>query len=282
MAEETKLPEHVTQPLLNRITADSLDGDYQHVADRRAATGEPAVQHSPRRTAALVAVLFGLMIIIAVVQTSRNAATTEEGRQALIRQITSARSDLRSEQERIGDLRAENADLIVTDSQLTATENGVIGKLLETRGVAGFAPVTGPGVRIKAGDSLDGSSDGRIRDEDLAVLVDGLWAAGAEAISINGQRLTSVTGIRSAASAILVNSRPLKPPYTVLAIGNPNTMQSLFAETSGGVEWMSLKSAFGFEFEMVNDDNLSLPASRRPQLRSVEIPSRSSMKEATP
>lgn len=282
MADRRPLPEHVTQPLLDRITQGSLDGDYQHVAERRDAVGAPSVQRKPRRRTAAVALVFGLMIVIAAVQTSRNAATTEEGRQELIRQINLARGELRTAQEQIGDLREENARLGRQDDQLAATQAQVTSDLLQLRGVAGFAPVTGEGVRIRADDAPDGSSDGRIRDEDLALLVDGLWAAGAEAISVNGQRLTSVTGIRSASRAILVNSRALKPPYTVLAIGNTNTMQSLFAESSGGIEWISLQSAFGFEFEMVNDESLSLPASRRPQLRAAEVLGRSTMKEATP
>lgn len=282
MAERTSLPEHVTQPLLDRITQGSLDGDYQHVAERRAAAGEPAVQRRPRRTAAVVALVFGLMIVIAAVQTSRNAATTEEGRQELIRQINLAREELRSTQEQVADLRTENARLERQDEQLASTQAQVTAGLLQLRGVSGFAPVTGEGVRIRADDAPDGSDDGRIRDEDLALLVDGLWAAGAEAVSVNGQRLTSITGIRSASRAILVNSRPLKPPYTILAIGDTNKMQSLFAESSGGVEWISLQSAFGFEFEMVNDESLSLPASNPAQLRAAEVLGRSSMKEATP
>ena len=54
-----------------------------------------------------------------------------------------------------------------------------------------------------------------VRDADLAILVDGLWNAGAEAIAINGQRLTALTPIRNAGPAIQVNSTPLVPPYVV-------------------------------------------------------------------
>ena len=63
--------------------------------------------------------------------------------------------------------------------------------------------------------------DGRVYDRDLQDVVNALWLAGAEAMSINGQRLTAATAIRSAGEAILVNSRPLSPPSLVHAIGNP-------------------------------------------------------------
>lgn len=282
MAERPPLPEHVTQPLLTRITADSLDGDYQHVADRRALAGARQVQRKPRRTAAAVAVVFGLLIVVAAVQTSRNAATSEETRQELIRQNNLARDELRDNQEQVGDLREENADLRAADEEQESLESDLERELLQVRGVSGFAPVGGEGVRIRLDDSPAGDSDGRIRDEDLSLLVDGLWSAGAEAIAINGQRLTSLTGIRSANRAILVNSRALKPPYTVLAIGDVNTLQALFAESSAGVEFLGLRSAFGFEFEMVNDDALTLPADRRPQLRSAAVYRRAPNKEVLP
>ena len=54
--------------------------------------------------------------------------------------------------------------------------------------------------------------------------MNGLWTAGAEAISINGQRLTVLTAIRNGGPVINVNSRPLAPPYTVQAIGDPRTL----------------------------------------------------------
>ncbi|CAM5647734.1 membrane protein [Streptomyces purpurascens] len=50
-------------------------------------------------------------------------------------------------------------------------------------------------------------------------VVNGLWESGAEAVSINGQRLTALSAMRAAGDAILVDNKPLVPPYTVLAVG---------------------------------------------------------------
>ena len=62
-------------PLLALITQRSLDADYEHVAARRRAAGEdPSVRHLPRRTAAMVLLVFGLLVTVAAVQTSRNAS----------------------------------------------------------------------------------------------------------------------------------------------------------------------------------------------------------------
>ena len=64
-------------------------------------------------------------------------------------------------------------------------------------------------------------------------MVNGLWAAGAEAVAVNGQRLTALSAIRSAGDAILVDYRPLTRPYVVVAIGDPRTLQSRFVAGAG-------------------------------------------------
>jgi uncharacterized protein YlxW (UPF0749 family) len=119
-------------------------------------------------------------------------------------------------------------------------------------------------------DSPDGSKDGRVRDEDLATLVDGLWGAGAEAIAINGNRLTNVSPIRNVGGAIHVKSRPLRAPYTVLAVGDRNTLPARFAETAAGAAWFNLVASFHFDFSMEEEDSLQLPGEGSPALRSAE------------
>ena len=74
----------------------------------------------------------------------------------------------------------------------------------------------------------------RVLDIDLQVLANGLWQAGAEAVSINGHRLSDLTAIRSAGDAITVDYRSLTRPYRVEAIGDPRTLQARFVESAGG------------------------------------------------
>src|SRR3546814_3300825 len=81
MPDRPRLPEHVTLPLLTLVTAQSLDGDYRHVADRKRANGEPVAQPHTLRNAAIIVGIFGLMTAIAFVQTERNAAAREAGRE---------------------------------------------------------------------------------------------------------------------------------------------------------------------------------------------------------
>ena len=77
--------------------------------------------------------------------------------------------------------------------------------------IAGTSRVEGPGLRLTIDDAPNdqvsgpGGSDGRILDIDLQQVVNGLWSAGAEAVSVNGERLTALTAIRGADKSITVN-----------------------------------------------------------------------------
>ncbi|MDT0201585.1 DUF881 domain-containing protein [Nocardioides sp. AE5] len=271
MAEQRKLPEHVVMPLLTRITVQSMDGDYQHVADRKAATGEETSRPHSLRNAAIVVAIFGLMLMVALVQTERNAEDNEAGRQRLISSINQQRATLATSQERVSELRAAQREL---DAEVEATrdaERAVNSAIADKRILSGYTTVQGDGVRITVNDSPDGSADGRVRDEDLALLVDGLWAAGAEAISINGHRLTVLTGIRNVGVAVHIKAQPLKPPYVVLAIGDPNTLQSLFVESASGMQFNALANGYGFDYQMQNAQGLVIGAARGPRLRSAEV-----------
>ncbi|MEP6815153.1 MAG: DUF881 domain-containing protein, partial [Marmoricola sp.] len=134
--------------------------------------------------------------------------------------------------------------------------------------LAGAGQVSGPGVRVVVDDAVNAASDrNRVLDSDLQKLVNALWESGAEAISVNGQRVTNLTSIRQAGQAVNVNFRPLKAPYTVLAIGNPKTIPSRFAETTHGATWFDLQRQVGLRFDMTTSDSLTLPASDRLDLR---------------
>jgi uncharacterized protein YlxW (UPF0749 family) len=268
--EAQGLPDHVTMPLLTLITQQSLDVDYLHVADRKAASGEVSGPGVHRSTGVIVA-LFGLLLVVAAVQTSRNVSIDEQSRAALIAQITTKKHVIAGQENRLSALRDDvTADERTLDSITNAAQ--VVGaELLRLQVRTGFVAVHGEGVRILVDDG-PGGEDYLVRDEDLAMLADGLWSAGAEAISINGQRLTALTPIRTSGAAINVNDRPINAPYTILAIGNTSTLQSRFAETTHGLAFYSLVQTLGFQFDMQNSDDVAIPAARMPVLRWARTP----------
>jgi uncharacterized protein YlxW (UPF0749 family) len=264
------LPEHVTTPLLTRITEHSLDDDYREVAQRRGASGSDPPQGRPAWVATVVVAVFGVLVTTAAVQTSRNADTADAGRATLIAKVQVERAALARQQAEIVELQRANIDLEESRSELVADQREASARLRRLQVATGYTPVTGPGVRIVLDDAPGGDVTQMVRDEDLALLVDGLWGAGAEAISINDQRLTALSAIRNVGPAVHVNSKPVNPPYTVQAIGDTLTLQADLLDTTHGQQFFDLADDLGFEYTMENEATLTLPSALGPRLRNVE------------
>src|SRR5699024_6146466 len=85
----------------------------------------------------------------------------------------------------------------------------------------------------------------RVTDGDLQIAVNGLWAAGAEAVAVNGQRVSATTAIRTAGSAVLVDFRPLSPPYEVTALGDPELLRSGVEDAETGAYLSEISTRYG-------------------------------------
>lgn len=267
MPERDDLPPRVILPLLDRVQRQSLDEDYLFAAERRAQRAAAHGTHAdvrrgsghPRRVAAVAVAVFGIMASTAAVQTQQNASVADEGRASLLARIDGESDRVARLQEQIADLREVNADGEQQALELGEQQQAVTARLRRLQVRTGFVAVRGEGIRVTVTDEATGTPDGAVKDEDLALLVDGLWAAGAEAISVNGHRLTAMSAIRVSGVAIEVNGVGIASPYTVLVVGDPLSLQAKFFDTSSGLAFNDLSQRYGFEFDMQNEDELSLP-----------------------
>ncbi|MFC7161458.1 DUF881 domain-containing protein [Aquipuribacter hungaricus] len=153
------------------------------------------------------------------------------------------------------------------DSLLAATEE--LGLL------TGAVEATGEGVVVVLDDApvdeVAGagavSDEGRVQDLDIQTVVNGLWAAGAEGVSVNGQRLTSLSTIRSAGDAVVVDLRQLARPYTITAVGDAELLLEE-ARTGSAGRWAAfLRDSYGVQVSAEAADDLVLPAASRLSLR---------------
>ncbi|MDT0187425.1 DUF881 domain-containing protein [Microbacterium sp. ARD31] len=269
-APERRLPEHVTTPLLTLITARSMDEDYAHVAQQRAAAGEEPVQGRRPHWISLVAVAaLGIMGAVVAAQTDREAEVNELSRAALVEQIDSKRDQVRDLQARVAALTRSNQAVASSNTRIQGQLDDLESRVRRAELNTGFAAVHGPGVRITVDNRPGVDVDSEIRDEDLAFLVDGLWEAGAEAIAVNDQRLNVLGGIRNTNRAIHVNGRPVNAPYVISVIGDNKTLQARLLQTSQGQEWFALVNGLDFVYSAQNVDDISLPAAPEPDLRDV-------------
>jgi uncharacterized protein YlxW (UPF0749 family) len=205
------------------------------------------------------------MLSLAFVNTSRNEGAESAGRSSLIERIEARRAAVDQLQGEIARLRRQNAELAQRVTELTADRQGALAELEQMQVRTGFVPVFGPGVRITVEATRDDPN--QVQDSDLAMLVNGLWSAGAEAISVNDHRLTARSAIRTSGTAIEVNSSGIAPPYTVQAIG-PESMWADFFERSSGLAFDALAREWHFTYDIQPETDLTLPAAPR-RLRTL-------------
>ncbi|NPC96468.1 DUF881 domain-containing protein [Nocardioides sp. zg-DK7169] len=253
-------PARVTLPLLTLITQQSLDEDYVLAAERRVLSGDKAApsKRRPQVIAVVVITVFGILVTTAAVQTSRNADIDDASHNTLVARIENQRAELSSLQEQAAAVRVENAELEDELARTSAALQSSTSNLRRLQSRTGFVPVVGPGVRLVANDAE--SAVERLRKDDLFLLINGLWAAGAEAVSLNGRRLSVLTSINNSGGAINVDLTPIRAPYTLQAIGDPRTLQANLVETSTFDQYTALMSQYGFTLEMEDVEEMTLPS----------------------
>jgi uncharacterized protein YlxW (UPF0749 family) len=274
--------------LLDDLLSDHLDKGYAAAAARRAARHVNGDQEPRRRSGPLLALgllLAGFLLAAAYRATAAQAPESERIRQALLHDVQQGSATSDRLQRQAADLTARL--LRERDAALTTSVTGdrVARQVQQLEAAAALMPVRGPGVTIMLGDAAAGDhadpttgdritvppdDNGRLQDRDLQSVVNALWAAGAEAISINSQRLAPTTTIRAAGEAILVDLLPVASPYTIAAIGNPDTLLPRFADSEAARRYQSLVGVYGIRFSVRRSVDLRLPAATGTGLRYAQ------------
>lgn len=269
--------------LLTSLIDNALDEGYAEAAARR----EAAPDGTSGRNGWVLAgglVMIGLLFATAAAQARDRAPAAAQARDALTAEIeerTAATDRLEGD---LQELRA-SVDAAREDALgLTTTGSELAARLTDLGVVTGAAAVRGPGLVVHLQDAdleetEDGgdprgeqtSNEGRVSDRDLQTIVNEVWAAGAEAVAINGQRLTALSAIRSAGQAILVDFRPLSPPYDLVAVGDADAMRSRLVEGFGG-SYLQVLQNYGISYSVQTRDSVRLPASAGLPVRYATVP----------
>jgi uncharacterized protein YlxW (UPF0749 family) len=139
----------------------------------------------------------------------------------------------------------------------------VLEQLDDVRMWAGLLPVTGKGLMVVLNDSKTLPESGNMNDfivheEQIRQVVNEMFSAGAEAISINGQRLTSISAIRCVGPTVLVNEVKIVPPFEISGIGDPDILVTAL-EMPGGVI-QNFKDWTNIEVKLERKEKMDLPA----------------------
>ncbi|MFE7593634.1 DUF881 domain-containing protein [Kitasatospora sp. NPDC057512] len=278
--------------LLTNVMDHSLDEGY---AEAAAARGGARDSRIPGTLPGLLTLGAGLALVGAVVTVGAvNAHKAEPSlakeRDALIHRINDSNTSADRLQKQVQELRLK---VDSTQQQALASGDADPGGV---SGAVGLGQVTGPGLKLvledAAGTGSGGNVDpragqgfsnsGRLRDRDLQLVVNGLWGSGAEAIAINGQRLTALSAIRAAGEAVLVDNRPLVPPYNIQAIGDGSKLLGAFEKDMAGQYLRLLQEQYGIKSTLSVQKSLTLPAAVGVTLRTAQPVSPEASPPATP
>ncbi|MFF0043992.1 DUF881 domain-containing protein [Streptomyces mirabilis] len=268
--------------LLTNVMDHSLDDGYAEAAARRQTEGAGGMPKTVRAKLGLAAglVLAALVVTVGAANARIAAPVVAKERQELIDRVereTAAADKLESGVDTLRD------DVSARQNEALKKQGGS-GQADLVGVLSGAVAVHGPGVKLAVDDAKEateggdgnpretsGFSDtGRVRDRDMQRVVNGLWESGAEAVSINGQRLTALSAIRAAGDAILVDNKPLVPPYTVLAVGDGERLSTRFQNSADGLYLHALQENYGIRTAISVEKDVQLSAAPSVIVRTAQ------------
>ena len=246
--------------LIEQITADAVASDYAGSVEQ----SSPSTRRQRVLVAALALGLAGFVMALGLSARILNAPVVAEQRVALTERVIASEARQDELLASTAQLRAEVEAARAVELERTLGGAALAESIAAHELATGYVAVTGPGVVVTLDDAPVAEGQERddleqVLDSDIQRAVNGLWSAGAEAIAVNGSRLTARTAIRSAADAILVNYRPLRPPYRIEAIG-PDALLEQFQASQDAAELRGVSEQFGIGFATEPARDLLLPA----------------------
>jgi uncharacterized protein YlxW (UPF0749 family) len=232
-----------------------------------------AQRASPRRSqvgwALSIAGALGIVGFVGTAQWNGSLARqqfTTSAQQVLAGQVVALEDEQKTLRDQLGTAE-DQVQQFQTESAGSQTALAELNKeLAAARLAAGLTKVTGPGVVAEIADSKLQVPEGEnpanyiVLVDDLRDIVTALWASGAEAIAINGERLVSTSSIYGVGASILVNTAFLAPPFRVEAIGPDGLMQRFLGNQAYLGRVAHRIDAFSLEFATQAQGDLSLPA----------------------
>lgn len=266
-------PKRIPLPsLLRSLLSEHLDPGYAAAAAAREAGAPPRRRVWEWGWQVLAALAIATVFAVAAAQAQTAAPAAREAQHALAGRVRAAEAGA----DKASAERAALNDQVDTErrSRLGMDEDGqrLLGNLDTANIAAAATPMIGPGLTVTvtdpgASNDLSDVSKQRVAgsqqvilDRDLQLVVNSLWASGAEAVSVGGVRIGPGVTIRQAGGAILVDNQSIASPYAIVAIGPPNAMADAFDRSSGLHRLRLLEASYGVGVRVSAGDGLGVPA----------------------
>ncbi|HEV7898125.1 MAG TPA: DUF881 domain-containing protein [Planosporangium sp.] len=257
-----------------------LDPGYAQAARKRAASApEPARWRrlTARGTGLVALTVIGFLLAVSYRYAAAAQPEAGRARAGLVADVRSRRAATDDLQKRADQLREQ----VVGARDAALADSGESARLRNLEADTGLARVHGDGIVVRVVDApppvdpvtgkQSTTNPGRVLDRDLQDISNELWRLGAEAIAINGERLTATSTIRTAGGAILVDFRPVTAPYEVAAIG-PGDLKDTFNGSSTAKRFRNYVGTYRMQFSVERRDAMTFAAAVQPRLRYAQPP----------
>lgn len=225
----------------------------------------PSQSQSWQVPVALASILMGILISLQFrVQTNNNKSPNKLAEAiAMIKNLEEERDKMTHE---LQSTRTRLSEIEVRLAQQGSGEKELAKAVQEARMQAGLLAMKGPGVTVTLSDSKrrpgpdEDSYFFIIHDQDLQTLVNELFAAGAEAVSVNDQRIITRSSIRCVGPSVLVNTVQLASPFVVKAIGPSREIEGGLRMPNGFLDSMAMLIRSGGEVKITSSEEIITPA----------------------
>ena len=278
--------QRLSEDLLGDLFRFPLDPGYADAAARRAASGT-GPSWAGRAGKAFACAAFGFLLVVAYQRVTAAEPGTAKAHDQLV-------ADVRAKQKQSDDLQRQ-ADALrdqvakARDEALADSDDAT--RLRSLAAGAGLGRVTGDGFAVTLTDAppqvdpvtgkQSDDNPGLVLDRDLQDVANELWHDGAEAVAVNGQRLSALSTIRAAGGAVLVDFRPVTSPYEVDAIG-PRGLGEAFDGSPTAKRFHRYADTYRMGFATKDRTGLTLGAAPDADLRYASVSPAPSQSPAAP
>lgn len=213
-----------------------------------------------------LAIFVMAFLVVAQLRTSRATTSQVEiptrnvyAMATLLRQEREARVRLESQ---VATLRGELESYQREGPKVSKLTEAMTRELETMRIALGLRAMRGPGLLVRLDDPSTqpkGANPVVVTYQDIVAVINELWAAGAEAIAVNGQRVTAITGLSQVGGTVVVNLQRLNGPFQIVAIGDPSTLERALNIRGGLIDGLR---ALGLSVTMTPRASIVVPAYR--------------------
>ena len=182
---------------------------------------------------------------------------------SVVSQATQEADELRAQRNEL----AREVETLTDDLSHTGV-SAAQKRVDELKVPAGLAAMSGPGLTIELDDAPTATIESSgvdpdylvVHQQDIQAVVNAMWAGGAEAMTIQGQRVVSTTGIKCIGNTVVLHGIPYSPPYVITAVGDPASMLTEVNESPYIDIYLDYVESYDLGWDVLPHSRVKLPA----------------------